>query len=119
MDNIGINIRTARKEKGITMKELGALIGASESAVSLYERGKREPSYETLLMIAEELGTSVSSLMGEETKKAPSEDEAIRELAAELLERPDLRGLLDVARVKNPEDVEQVTELLSKLRGGG
>jgi len=117
MDNIGINIRTARKEKGITMKELGALIGASESAVSLYERGKREPSYETLLMIAEELGTSVSSLMGEETKKAPSEDGEIDELLEEL-RREEVRTLLEATRGMSRGEVEAMADFAKKLKGG-
>lgn len=67
-----INIREARKAKGITMKELGNLVGATESAISLYERGMREPSYEILLKIAEELDTSVGYLLGAETKKSPT-----------------------------------------------
>lgn len=117
MDNIGTNIRTARKAKGITMKELGTLIGASESAVSLYENGKREPSYETLLMIAEELGTSVSALMGEETKKAPSEDGEIDELLEEL-RREEVRTLLEATRGMSRGEVEAMADFARKLKGG-
>ena len=58
-----MNIREKRKEKGITMKELGALVGCSESAISQYETGKRSPDYETLLKLAEELDTSVNYLL--------------------------------------------------------
>ena len=58
-----MNIREKRKEKGITMKELGARIGCSESAISQYETGKRSPDYETLLKLAEELDTSVNYLL--------------------------------------------------------
>ena len=67
-----MRIKEARKAKGLTLKELGDRIGASESAVSLYERGRREPSFQTLLMLAEELDTTVGYLLGEEQKTAPA-----------------------------------------------
>ena len=58
-----MHIREKRKEKGLTLKELGIRIGCSESAMSQYETGKRNPDYETLLKIAEELDTSVAYLL--------------------------------------------------------
>lgn len=59
------NIRSARKAAHLTMKELGARIGLAESTISQYETGKRDPDNTTLLMIAEELNTSVSYLLNE------------------------------------------------------
>lgn len=59
-----IMIREYRKRKGMTMKELGLRVGASESAVGLWETGKRKPSYEMLLKISEELDCSVNDLLG-------------------------------------------------------
>ena len=85
MSEVAINIREFRKAKGLTMKQLGRLVGASESAISLYEKGRREPSYEMLLKISEELGTSVGSLLGAETKKAPADEgERLTEEAREI-----------------------------------
>lgn len=66
-------IRRLRKQKRLTMKELGSRIGCSESAISQYETGKRSPDYETLLKIAEELETSVNYLLtGEPDSSIPS-----------------------------------------------
>lgn len=45
-------LRKLRKEKGLSMKKLGAIIGVAESTISLYESGKREPDYKTLLTLA-------------------------------------------------------------------
>ena len=45
-------LRELRKARGITMKELGDMLGVSESTISLYENGKREPSYELLLKLS-------------------------------------------------------------------
>lgn len=63
-------IRQYRKAAGLTMKELGALCDCTEGAISNYERGTREPGYETLLKIAETLNTSVDNLLRTE-KPAP------------------------------------------------
>lgn len=38
-----MQIREARKAKGMTMKELGDRIGTTESVISLYERGLQQP----------------------------------------------------------------------------
>lgn len=63
------NIRIARKAAGITMKELGAKVGVAESTISQYETGKRQPDNTMLLMLAEELNTTIDFLLGGNTKK--------------------------------------------------
>lgn len=74
-------IRELRKQHGLTMRELGEKIGVSESTISLYETGKREPNYETLLKIAELFNVSVDYLLrGEEVPaaKTPITDDDIK-----------------------------------------
>ncbi len=62
-------LRTARKAKGLTMKELGEKVGVSESAISQYENGKREADYDTILKISEILDCPVDYLLrGEDSK---------------------------------------------------
>lgn len=60
-----IMIREYRLRKGWTMKELGDRVGVTESAISLYELGKRKVSDEMLLKISEELDTDVNHLLGQ------------------------------------------------------
>ena len=60
------NIRIIRKSKNLNMKQLGQLIGTSESAISQYETGKRQPDPATLIKLAEVLETSVDFLLGRE-----------------------------------------------------
>jgi transcriptional regulator with XRE-family HTH domain len=106
----GTNIRAARKAKGLTMKELGTLIGTSESAVSLYETGKREPNYETLLMIAEALDTTVGYLLGTETEKAhgtEAEGELL-EYLEELRTRPEFKMLFHTFKDATKGEIEAI-----------
>lgn len=69
-------MRELRKQAGLTMKELGKIVGVSESTISLYERGQHEPDLVTLSRIAECLNTSVDYLLGRDdvpdTKKEPA-----------------------------------------------
>lgn len=60
------HIREIRKQRGLTMKQLGEIVGVAESTISQYENNKREPDNETLLRIAEALETSVDTLLGAE-----------------------------------------------------
>lgn len=55
-----LRIKELIKAKGLTAKELSAIIGISESALSLAVNGN--PTVETLQKIATALGVSVSEL---------------------------------------------------------
>lgn len=45
---VGLRVRAARKIRGITQEQLAELIDRSVDTVSLLERGKTLPSFETL-----------------------------------------------------------------------
>lgn len=68
-------LRTARKTKGLTMKELGEKVGVSESAISQYETGKREADFETLLKIGEVLDCSIDYLLRGKQEKIPTPED--------------------------------------------
>lgn len=62
MVNIGKRIKSARQKAGMSQEELAQSIGATKSAVSRYEAGKRQPSYDQLQRIAKVLGVSIYEL---------------------------------------------------------
>jgi len=66
------NLRRIRKEKGLTMKQLGAMTDVSESMIQMVETGTRKPSFELLLKLGEALDCSVNDLL--DTKKEPAND---------------------------------------------
>ena len=59
-----MRLRLLRKNNDLTMKELGAIVGVSESTISLYETGKREPDYEMLNKFADYFGVTVDYILG-------------------------------------------------------
>ena len=57
-------IEELRKKRGMGQKELAEKIETSQQAISLYERGDREPKLETWQKLASFFGVSVSYLQG-------------------------------------------------------
>lgn len=74
-----MRLRELRQNRYITIKELSRIMGISESAISLYEHGKRQPDYETVIKFADYFNVSVDYLLGrtisiEESSPAPTSD---------------------------------------------
>jgi len=61
--DFGRRLRELREAKKLTQAELAKLCDLGESTISFYESGKREPSYEVLLRLAEKLGTTPNYLL--------------------------------------------------------
>lgn len=63
--SLGRNIAKARAAKGLTVAQFAKLMDASRSTVHTWEHGGPGPGLDRLIEIANQLGTSVSSLLGE------------------------------------------------------
>ena len=57
-------LKELRKQRNITMKELGSKLNLAESTISLYESGKREADYQTLKRLSEFFNVSIDYLLG-------------------------------------------------------
>lgn len=60
---IGDRIRTIRKEKGLTQKQLAQRLGVSASMVGQYETNVRKPKFETLKNFSEALDVNITELI--------------------------------------------------------
>lgn len=95
-------LRQRRKERGLTMKQLGEFVGVSEAAISNYENGRRQADFETLLKIGDALDCSVDYLLrgedDQEQQKTPTPEprSGRTEEFVELFEKLDERGQKDV-----------------------
>jgi transcriptional regulator with XRE-family HTH domain len=64
MQRFGEKIRTLRERRGLTVRELAALLEInSHSHIVLIESGKRKPSLEVLLKIMQIFGVSCDRLL--------------------------------------------------------
>lgn len=64
MSDFGFHLRTLRKNKGITQKQLAIGIGASERGIQQYELGERKPTFDMLISLADYFGVSLDYLVG-------------------------------------------------------
>ncbi|MFD0004939.1 helix-turn-helix domain-containing protein [Streptomyces sp. NPDC127178] len=64
LDGVGPRFRTLRRARGITLAELAATTGVSESTLSRLESGQRRPSLELLLPLARTYDVPLDELVG-------------------------------------------------------
>lgn len=57
---IGGQVKTLRKQSGLTQADLGEQIGRTAEAISNVETGKSLPSLDTLIAVAEALGVPLT-----------------------------------------------------------
>ena len=61
---LGIRIKKARKQEGLTQEQLAEVIGVSRSAISKWESGDMEPTINNLAGLARVLNVSTDYLLG-------------------------------------------------------
>ena len=80
MVKFGERLKAARTAKHMSQQALADVIGKSLNTVGLYERGLRQPSLETLCLLADTLGVSCDYLLARtEVKKTVKVLEAMDE----------------------------------------
>ncbi len=60
---LGTRIAALRRAAGMSQHQLAQILKISNSAVGMYEQGRREPSLETLAVIAGTFGVSIDFLV--------------------------------------------------------
>ncbi len=61
----GRRLRELREAAGLSQKELADRMGVQQTAVSWWERGRREPSFGNAVKLAEALGVNVLAFLEE------------------------------------------------------
>ena len=60
---LGARIAALRRQAGLSQTQLAERLKISPSAVGMYEQGRREPSLETVILLAEIFGVSTDYLL--------------------------------------------------------
>ena len=67
--NLGDRLRMLRQQKNLRQEQVADLISVSKKAVSSYELGTRQPSYEILIRFANLYRVTTDYLLGNSSKK--------------------------------------------------
>ena len=62
--NFSERLVVLRKNKGVSLLELGGYLSVTDEAVRLLEKGKRSPSFEVLCALADYFDVSLDYLVG-------------------------------------------------------
>jgi len=80
-EEFGSNMKFLRKQKKMTQKELGEVLGYGYTTISNYENGRNEPSIEDLKKISLYFKVTIDYLVGNTFKNNSEQDyEMAREL---------------------------------------
>lgn len=71
MSVTGERLKALREARGWTQEEVARRLNVSRAAVGHWERGKNEPSYDTLIRLARLYNTSTAYLIGETDDPSP------------------------------------------------
>ena len=64
LDKFPTNLSNLRKRHKMDQKELGKILNVSRATISLYETGKKKPSYNVLFFLGKHFKVSLNELMG-------------------------------------------------------
>lgn len=67
----GERLQELRKDKGLSQKQLAALLNLSEFTISSYEHGKTEPNDETFIALCDLFNVSSDYLLGRISLRLP------------------------------------------------
>ena len=110
--SIGSNIRRLREQHQLTQKELGAIAGVSDKAVSTWENGTKEPRMGAIQRLAEYFGIPKSTLLDDTDTPSPAIDTRF----ARTLDR--LCAAWDRSPLTIERDVDIPHSRLNRLRRG-
>ena len=96
MIEFGERLKAARTAKHMSQQSLADIIGKSLNTVGLYERGLRQPSLETLCLLADTLEVSCDYLLARtEAKRMAKMSESADDNLAQRISRIEIHLGLD------------------------
>lgn len=96
-EQFGTNLKTLRKQSGITQQEIANIINTSRSCISNYESGNRQPDNETIKLIADYFDVSVDYLFGRSEVKTLIKSNSLLKDAQKFLNRVNSFNTLDIS----------------------
>lgn len=114
-------ISDRRKELGLTLEEVGKIVGVSKSTVKKWEDGYiSNMKRDKIALLAKALKLNpVVLITGEEEPTSTSqltEDEELQEYLEELKNRSEMRMLFSLAKGATKEDVEKAVKIIEALK---
>lgn len=106
-EKIGLQIKTMRMSRKMTQVDLAKAIDQSQSSITMYETGRREPDFETLEALADVFNVPLSSLV--------CDDDESRDEPPDGSHTPEIRIVSGMMEKMTKEQQEQVVNVLRAM----
>lgn len=130
------NLRTLRKNAGLTQKEVSREFEVALSTVAMWETGNRQPDLDTVKRLAVFFKVSLDDLVGdglqqkdtllseeEMTARITPKNKLMNEEVAEFREllrtRPEVKMLFSASKGASKEDIERAVAIIEALKTQG
>lgn len=105
-----------RDAKGLKDADVARATGITKSTFSDWKSGRSVPKNEKLQKIADFLGVSLDAIVNGEAVSHYYVNKETAEIAQQIFDRKELRGLFDTAKDSKPEDLKVVNDMLLALK---
>lgn len=108
------------KSKGLTAYKVSKDLGISHGMFSNWKAGRYTPKQDKIQMLADYFGVPLSYFYDEDAPLEPSYyiDEEVAQIAQELHDDPNMRGLFKAARNLSKEDILRFKEIIEGYERG-
>ena len=117
---IGEMIRIRRESRGMTQAQLASAIGMSESAIAMYEAGKRKPKDSAVEALADVFNVPKWSILYREDEMIPANstasDDELWKMREDMRRNPELRVLYDLQRKATKQELRQMEAFIRAIR---
>lgn len=103
-------LRELRSEKGISQADLSKMLKLSRSRINMYERGEREPNFETLELLGDFFNVDLDYLLGKSDIKNKSPISPAEYTNQEIELTSEEEHLISVFRTLSPDGKSYVLQ---------
>lgn len=111
--NYSEKLRNLRLQRGLTQMELADYLNTSQSSITSWETGRREPDFATLKKIAAFFNVPLSAILPTDDAV---DDDYIGAVAESLHQNPKLRLLFDKSKFLSDVDLDAIISVVSAIQ---
>ena len=117
---IGQLIRTRRENLGMSQAQLADAVKVSESAIAMYEAGRRMPKPSTQEALADVFNVPKWAIRYSEDEVIPKteDDDDLMQMREDMRRNPELRVIFDLQRKATKTELRQMKAFIQALRSG-
>lgn len=111
-EDLGLRIKTMRMSRGLTQQQLAEMINQSQSSITMYETGRREPEMDVLEALADVFNVPMTAFMPQGDVDLSASDVDVLEA---IHQNPRLGLLFDRQRKMSSADIEFMLQMADRI----